>query len=67
MQLSKAEVEFVEALATERPTKKRARNMYLNEEQFDRLQAHCSEAGLAVNKVVDALIGLYLDSKTPHK
>lgn len=62
MRLSKAERDYVEALASDAPVKKKARNIYLNDEQYEEFQATCEKRGLAPNKVIDALIGMFLES-----
>jgi predicted metal-dependent hydrolase len=63
MKLSKSEREFVEALSSLEAKPRKARNISLDDEQYERFQDHCAKRGLAPNKVIDALIGMFLEGK----
>lgn len=62
MQLSKADLKLIENMASAKGVRRKARNISLDDEQFERLQQHCQEQGLAPNKVIDMLIKLYLEA-----
>lgn len=67
MKLSASELKYIEALGADRPVTRKARNISLNDEQFVRFQTECESYGLAPNKVIDAPIGLFLDSRSSRE
>ncbi|MCX6127870.1 MAG: hypothetical protein NTX25_02255 [Proteobacteria bacterium] len=62
MQLSKADLKQIEAVASADNVRRKARNISLDDVQFERFQKYCQEQRLAPNKVLDTLIGLFLDA-----
>ncbi|HEY9664450.1 MAG TPA: hypothetical protein V6C65_38890 [Allocoleopsis sp.] len=62
MQLTKADIKMIEKNASVQGIRRKARNISLDDEQFERFQKYCQEKDLAPNKVIDMLIGLFLDA-----
>jgi hypothetical protein len=62
MQLSKADLKLIEEVASAEVVRRKARNISLDDEQFERFQRYCQEQRLAPNKVIDTLIGLFLEA-----
>ena len=62
MQLTKADLKMIGEVASADPVRRKARNISLNDEQYERFQRYCLERRLAPNKVIDTLIGLFLDA-----
>lgn len=62
MQLKKSDVKTIAALASINAKPRKARNISLDDEQYERFQAYCQENELAANKVIDQLIALFLDA-----
>jgi hypothetical protein len=63
MQLSKADLKLIENMASAKGVRRKARNISLDDEQFEQFQTFCQEQGLAPNKVIDMLIGLFLEAQ----
>jgi hypothetical protein len=62
MQLTKADLKMIESVASAKGTKRAARTISLDDEQYEKFQKYCHDEGLAANKVLDVLIGLFLQS-----
>lgn len=62
MQLTKADIKLIETAASAAGVRRKARNISLDDEQFEKFQEHCQERGLAPNKVIDLLIKLFLEA-----
>lgn len=62
MQITKADLKLIEAVAGLKPATRKARNISLDDGQFEAFQVRCEDLELAPNRVLDALIGLFLES-----
>jgi hypothetical protein len=62
MQLTKADLKMIENVASAAGAKRKARTISLDDEQYERFQKYCQERDLAANKVLDVLIGLFLQA-----
>jgi hypothetical protein len=62
MQLTKSDLKLLETAASKKLARRKARNISLDDEQFEKFQQRCQELDLAPNKVLDLLIGSFLDA-----
>jgi hypothetical protein len=62
MQLTKADLKLIEATASTKLARRKARNISLDDEQYERFQQKCQELELAPNKVLDVLIASFLEA-----
>lgn len=62
MQLTKSDLKLIETEASVAGVRRKARNISLDDEQFERFQKLCQERELAPNKVIDLLIKLFLEA-----
>lgn len=62
MQLTKADLKMIETVASTTGAKRKARTISLDDEQYEKFQKYCQDQGLASNKVLDVLIGLFLQA-----
>jgi hypothetical protein len=65
MQLTKTDLKMIQAVASATGAKRKARTISLDDEQYEKFQKYCQEQGLAANKVLDVLVGLFLESVEP--